>query len=54
MNEKVLFGVRAIVPGGTSLLELRRETYQLLRMKKHEVDQALMYAEDLIERKGIP
>ena len=37
-NEKVMFGVRAIVPGGTSLLELTKETYHLLRMKKHEVD----------------
>ena len=53
-NEKVMLGVRAIVPGGTSLLELSKETYHLLRMKKHEVDQALMYAEDIIDRKGIP
>ena len=50
----MLFGMRAVVAGGTSLLELGKETFDTMRMKRHEVDQALLFAEDQIEKQGIP
>ena len=34
----MLFGMKAVVAGGTSLLELEKETFETMRMKKHEVD----------------
>ena len=37
-KEKMLFGMRAVVAGGTSLLELGKETFDTMRMKRHEVD----------------
>ena len=37
-KEKMLFGMRAVVAGGTSLLELSKDTFETMRMKRHEVD----------------
>ena len=46
--------MRAIVAGGTSILELTKETFSNLRMKRREVDMALLYAEDQLEKYGVP
>ena len=50
----MLFGVRAVVAGGTALLELNKDVLETMRMKRLEVDQALLYAEDQIEKHGPP
>ena len=53
-REKTLFGMRAVLAGTTSVLCLGRETFETLRMKRQEVDQALLYAEDFIDKQGVP
>lgn len=40
--------------GTTSILCLSRETFETMRMKRQEVDQALLFAEDFIDKQGVP
>ena len=40
--------------GTTSILCLGRETFETMRMKRQEIDQALLYAEDYIDKQGVP
>ena len=40
--------------GSTSILCLGRETFETMRMKRQEVDQALLFAEDYIDKQGVP
>ena len=49
-REKTLFGARAVMAGTTSILCLGRETFETMRMKRQEIDQALLYAEDYIDK----
>lgn len=53
-HEKCLFGMRAVKAGSTSILCLDRETFESMRMKRQEVDQALLAAEDYIDKQGVP
>jgi len=50
----MLFGMKAIVAGGTALLELTKETFSNLRMKRREIDMMLLHAEDQLEKYGVP
>jgi hypothetical protein len=50
----MLFGMKAIVAGGTSLLEVSKETFSNLRMKRREFDMVLLHAEDQLEKYGVP
>lgn len=40
--------------GCTSIICLGRETFETMRMKRQEVDQALLFAEDYVEKQGVP
>lgn len=40
--------------GTTSILCLGKETFETMRMKRQEIDQALLYAEDHIDKQGVP
>ena len=40
--------------GTTSILCLGRETIETMRMKRQEVDQALLQAEDYVDKQGVP
>jgi len=42
--------MRAVLAGSTSVLCLGRETFETMRMKRPEFDQALLYAEDFIDK----
>lgn len=53
-REKTVFGMRAVMAGTTSILCLSRETFETMRMKRQEVDQALLFAEDFIDKQGVP
>lgn len=53
-REKTLFGARAVMAGCTSIICLGRETFETMRMKRQEVDQALLFAEDYIDKQGVP
>ena len=37
-RDSMLFGMRAVMAGGTALMVLEKETMENLRMKKHELD----------------
>lgn len=49
-REKTVYGVRAICSGTTSILCLGRDTFKIMRIKRPEVDQALLFAEDFIDK----
>ncbi len=46
--------MRAVMNGTSSILCLGRETLDTMRMKRQEVDQALLQAEDYIDKQGVP
>ena len=46
--------MRAVQSGTTSVLILGRETFDAMRLKRPELDQALVTAEDYLERQGVP
>ena len=46
--------MRAVMNGTTSVLCLGRETLDTMRMKRQEVDSALLQAEDYIDKQGVP
>ena len=41
-GENAVFGMKAVMNGTTSILCLGRETIETMRMKRQEVDQALL------------
>ena len=53
-REKSLLGMRAVKAGCTSILCLDHDTFESMRMKRQEVDQALQVAEDYIDKQGVP
>lgn len=53
-GESMLFGIKAVMAGGSALLCLDRSTLEKMRMKRHELDQVLLNAEDNIEKLGTP
>ena len=53
-KQKTVFGMRAAMSGTSSILCLGRETFETMRMKRQEVDEALLVAEDYIDKQGVP
>ena len=53
-REPTKFGMRAVQTGPTSVLILGRETFEAMRLKRPELDQALVAAEDYLEQQGVP
>lgn len=53
-NDEALFGLRAKMASGTTILSFDKKTFQYLRQRKNELDVVLMYAEDEIDRFGTP
>ena len=49
-KEKTLFGMRVVSAGTTSMMCLDRDTFKSMRRKRADVDQALLTAEDFIEK----
>lgn len=53
-SEQLLFGMRSVVSGGSSLLLLHTSTLDVLRLKRNELETLLLQAEDQIEKWSIP
>lgn len=50
----MLFGMRSVMSGGSALVLLETATLDILRMKRHELEQILLAAEDQVEKHSIP
>lgn len=40
--------------GSTALIAIEKKTFDSLRVRNHQIDQALLSAEDIVAKKGIP